>query len=141
MTNFSSRGSNEFAVLGSGGLSVDNSGNKARNIPAWTASLSPTILGSVGERDYFIRTDFTYHSKTWADYSQFNRAPDRFRINARAGIDLTAGTSLELAVKNLTNNKTLGLSGGTTSGPGGSRKAFQEPWQKREVSVRIKASF
>jgi outer membrane receptor protein involved in Fe transport len=141
MKSFSSRGSNESAVLGSGPLSVDNSGQKPRNVPAWTASLSPTILGNIGERDYFIRTDFTYHSKTWADYSGFNRAPDRFRINARAGININDNTALELAVKNLTNNKTMGLSGGTTSGPSGSRKAFQEPWQKREVSIRIKANF
>ena len=141
MTNFSSRGSNEFAVLGSGGLSVLNNGNKARNIPAWTASLSPTILGSVGDRDWFFRTDFSYHAKTWADYSQFNRAPDRFRINARAGINLTDMTAIEIWAKNLTNNKTLGLSGGTTSGPRGSRKAFQEPYQRREVGIRVKADF
>ncbi len=141
MTSFSSRGSNESSVLGSGSLSVVNDGNKPRNIPTWTASLSPTILGEMGERQWFLRTDFLYRGAVWADYSEFNRQGDQFMINARAGIDLVENSRIEIYGKNLTQEKTLGLNGGTTTGPGGSRKAFNEPYQRREFGVRVVASF
>ena len=141
MTSFSSRGSNESVVLGSGSLSVVNDGNKPRNIPSWTTSLSPTILGEVGDRQWFIRTDFLYRGAVWADYSEFNRQGSQFLINARAGIDLFDNSRIEIYGKNLTQDKTLGLNGGTTSGPGGNRKVFNEPYQRREFGVRLTANF
>lgn len=141
MTSFSSRGSNESSVLGSGALSVVNDGNRPRNTPTWTAGLSPTFLGDLGDRQWFFRWDFLYHSKTWADYSQFNRQGDQLLINARAGIDLFDGSRIEIYGKNLGQDKTLGLNGGTTSGPGGNRKVFNEPYQRREFGVRLTAEF
>ena len=141
MTSFSSRGSNEFIVLGSGGLSVVNDGNEARNTPKWTASLSPTVLGQLFGREYFFRTDFFYESPKWADYSQFNRTKSIFRINARVGFDLTENSTLEVFGTNLTDNKVLPNTNGTTSGPGGSRKAFTAAYQRREYGVRVRASF
>ena len=141
MTSFSSRGSNESVVLGSGPLSVVNDGNRSRNTPTWTGGISPTFLGTAGDREWFFRWDFLYHSKTWADYSQFNRAPDQLLINARAGIDLFDGSRIEVYGKNLGQDKTLGLNGGTTSGRGGNRKVFNEPYQRREIGVRLTAEF
>lgn len=141
LNTFSSRGSNESAVLGSGTLSVVNDGNKPRNTPAWTASLSPTFFGNVGDREWFLRGDFLYESANWADYSEFNRAPDKFVINARAGIDLFEGSRLEIYGKNLTKNKTLNTNGGTTAFIQLDRKAFSEPPQKREFGLRLTAEF
>ena len=141
MTSFSSRGSNEFSVLGSGALSVVNDGNEARNTPKWTMSLSPRILGEFGEREWFFRTDFFYESPKWADYSEWNRTKQIFRINARAGIDLTENSTLEVFCTNLTDNKVLPNTNGTTTGPGGSRKAFTAMYPRREFGVRLKASF
>lgn len=138
---YASRGSNEFFLLGSGGLSVLNDGNDSRNTPEWTASLSPTIMGEIGDREWFIRTDFTYTDGYWADYSEYNRAGSAFKINARAGIDLTESTTIELWGKNLTNNKVLNTNGGTTFGPAASRKVFTELYQKREFGIRLNASF
>lgn len=141
MTSFSSRGSNEFIVLGSGGLSVVNDGNEARNTPKWTASLSPTVLGQLFGREYFFRTDFFYESAKWADYSEFNRTKSLFRINARVGFDLTENSTVEVFGTNLTDNKVLPNTNGTTSGPAGSRKAFTAAYQRREYGVRVRASF
>ncbi len=141
MTSFSSRGSNEFIVLGSGGLSVVNDGNEARNTPKWTASLSPTILSEFAGRELFFRTDFFYESPKWADYSEFNRTKSIFRINARVGVDLTENSTVEVFGTNLTDNKVLPNTNGTTSGPGGSRKAFTAGYQRREFGVRLRASF
>ena len=141
MSSFSSRGSNEFAVLGSGGLSVVNDGNEARNTPKWTASLSPTILGEFAGREVYFRTDFFYESAKWADYSEFNRTKSMFRINARVGTDLTENTTLEIFGTNLTDNKVLPNTNGTTTGPGGSRKVFTAAYPKREFGLRIRASF
>lgn len=141
LITFSSRGSNESNVLGSGSLSVVNDGNRVRNTPTVTASFSPTLLGEFWDREWFIRTDFLYEGKTWADYSEFNRAPDRFEINIRAGIDLTDTTSLEIWGKNLTDTRIIDLNGGTTGFISLDRKAFSEPPQKREFGVRLRAEF
>ena len=141
MTSFSSRGSNEFIVLGSGSLSVVNDGNESRNTPKWTASLSPTILSEFAGRELFFRTDFFYESPKWADYSEFNRTKSIFRINARVGVDLTENSTVEVFGTNLTDNKVLPNTNGTTSGPGGSRKAFTAGYQRREFGVRLRASF
>ena len=141
MESFSSRGSNEFVVLGSGALSVVNDGNEARNTPKWTASLSPTFLGEFVGREFFFRTDFFYESPKWADYSEFNRTKSMFKINARVGFDLTENSTVEVFGTNLTDNKVLPNTNGTTSGPGGSRKAFTAGYLRREYGVRVRASF
>jgi iron complex outermembrane receptor protein len=141
MTSFSSRGSNESSVLGSGPLSVVNDGNESRNIPPVTATLSPTFLGNASGKDWFIRTDIQYRSKSWADYSELNRNEDQLLVNMRAGITLSERYALEIYGKNLTNNKALGLNGGTTGGAGGNRKAFNEPYQRPEFGVRLTANF
>ncbi len=141
MTSFSSRGSNESSLLGSGVLSVVNDGNVARNTPAWTASLSPTILSEFAGREVFFRTDFFYESAKWADYSEWNRTKSLFRINARVGIDLIENSTLEVFATNLTNNKVLPNTNGTTTGPGGARKVFTAGYQPREFGVRLRASF
>ena len=141
MESFSSRGSNESALLGSGVLSVVNDGNVARNTPAWTVSLSPTILSEFAGRELFFRTDFFYESPKWADYSEWNRTKSMFRINARVGIDLTDNSTLEVFGTNLTDNKVLPNTNGTTTGPGGNRKVFTAGYPKREYGVRVRASF
>jgi len=128
-------------VLGSGALSVVNDGNEARNTPKWTASLSPTVLAELIGREFFFRTDFFYESAKWADYSEFNRTKSMFKINARVGFDLTENSTLEVFGTNLTDNKVLPNTNGTTSGPGGSRKAFTAGYQRREFGVRVRASF
>ena len=141
MTSFSSRGSNESAVLGSGLNSVLNTGNESRNIPPLTWALSPTFLGSTASRDWFVRADFLYRDESWADYSELNKNPDQLLVNLRAGMDITDRYAVEIYGKNLTNDKALGLNGGTTSGAGGNRKAFNEPYQKPEWGVRFTAEF
>ena len=141
LVSYSSRGSNEFSVLGSGPLSVVNDGNEPRNTPRWSASFSPTILGTVGDRDWFIRTDVLYESKTWADYSEYNRTPDSLRINLRAGIDVNENFNLEFYGRNITHDKTLPPTNGTTSGPGGVRKAFTALYKKPEFGIRVNADF
>ena len=141
MTSFSSRGSNESVVLGSNSLSVDNSGNEPRNIPPLTYSLSPTFFGEMSGRPWFARFDVLYRDETWADYSSWNRSPDQMLINARVGMDITDQYRVEIYGKNLTEDTALGLTGGTTSGPAGSRKAFNEPYQAREFGVRFTMDF
>ena len=123
---YASRGSNEFSLLGSGSLSVLNDGNDSRNTPEWTASLSPTITGDLGNRQWFIRGDFLYTDGYWADYSEYNRAGSSFKINARVGIDVVEGTTIELYGTNLTEDRTISTNGGTTTGPGAARKVFSE---------------
>lgn len=142
MTSFSSRGSNESEVLGSGLDSVVNDGNEPRNVPALSGSLSPTILGEYAGREWFIRADILYHSKNWADYSEFNRAPSQTLLNLRAGIDLTDKYRVEIYGRNLAENKAFGAEAlQTTTGPGGNRKAFAKPYQRREFGLRMTAEF
>ena len=147
MTSFSSRGSNEYIVLGSGALSLVNDGNEARNTPKWTASVSPTILSQIAGQEFYFRADFFYESPKWADYSEWNRTKSIFRINARVGFDLTEDSTVEVFGTNLTDNKVLPNTNGTTGStigtpnPGFFRKAFTAGYQRREFGVRLKASF
>jgi iron complex outermembrane receptor protein len=141
MTSFSSRGSNESAVLGSGLNSVLNNGNESRNIPNWTWAFTPTFYGERGSRPWFFRADFLYRGESWADYSRYNKNPDQLLVNLRAGIDINETYGIEIYGKNVTNDKTLGWNGGTTTGPGGARKVFNEPYQKPEFGIRFTADF
>ncbi len=141
LITFSSRGSNEFIVLGSGPLSVVNDGRDVRNTPPLTWSLSPTFYGEAAGRPWYLRFDVLYRDEAWADYSEFNRIGDQTLVNARAGLALSDRYTIELYGKNLTDDKTLGLNGGTTTGPGGDRKAYNEPYQKPEVGIRFTADF
>jgi outer membrane receptor protein involved in Fe transport len=141
MTSFSSRGSNESVVLGSGLNSVLNNGNESRNIPNWTWAFTPTFYGEMGSRPWFFRADFLYRGESWADYSRYNKNPDQLLVNLRAGIDINETYGIEIYGKNVTNDKTLGWNGGTTSGPGGNRKVFNEPYQKPEFGIRFTADF
>lgn len=143
MESFSSRGSNESSLLGSGVLSVVNDGNEARNTPKWTASLSPTILAGFAGQEFYFRTDFFYESPKWADYSEWNRTKSLFRINARVGFGLTENSTVEVFGTNLTDNKVLPNTNGTTTTifVGNHRKVFTAAYPKREFGVRVRASF
>ena len=141
MTSFSSRGTNESEVLGSGANSVVNDGNEPRNVPAWRGTLSATVHGEYAGRDWFVRSDILYSSKSWADYSEFNRAPSQTLVNLRAGLDFSDRYRMEIYGKNLTEETALGTEAQTTTGPGGSRKAFGEPYQRREFGIRLSADF
>jgi len=141
MTAYSSRGTTESEVLGSGTNSVVNDGNEPRGVPAWRASLSPTIHGRYSGREWFVRTDILYGSEFWADYSEFNRAPSQTLVNLRAGMRLSDRYQVEIFGKNLTEETALDTGAQTTTGPSGDRKAFAKPYQHREFGIRVSAEF
>lgn len=140
MTNFSSRGSHEQIVLGSGNLSVVSNGNTPRHHTPWTASFSPTFMGTVADRPWFFRTDFFYESATWVDYSEFDRTQSQLLINVRAGIDYTENVTFEVFGRNITHDKTLPRSASTTNGVG-IRKAITAIYRKPEYGVRFVGKF
>lgn len=145
LTSFSSRGTNESVVLGSGANSVKNDGNEPRNIPAWSWALTPTFYGELAGRPVFLRTDFLFRGEAWADYSEYNRIDSQLLVNLRAGMEINETFGIEIYGKNLTNDKTLGYNGGTTSSqfgvPEPDRKWFTEPYQKPEFGIRFTADF
>jgi iron complex outermembrane recepter protein len=140
LTDYLSRGSVETAILNSGNLSVDNSGNKPRYVPEWSASFGPTVHGTVLDRAWYVRADVLYESGFFVDFSQVDYNPGAIKVNARAGIDVVPGTNLEVYITNLTNNKRL-PTGSTTPGPGGNRIVFTESYLKREVGIRVRSNF
>ena len=142
MTNFSSRGSNESEVLGSGLNSVVSDGKEPRNVPALTGSLSPTITGEYEGREWFIRADLIYNSKSWTDYSEVDRAPSQTLLNLRAGISPSDKYRVEIYGRNLTQETAFGPDSlQTTTGPGRDRKAFAKPYQRREFGFRVSVDF
>lgn len=145
MKTFSSRGSEEQFVLGSGNLSVVADGNPIRNHPAWTGSFSPTIMGTVGERPWSIRADIIYTGSNWTDYSKLNLNPDATRVNLRASIDLTPKIQFEVYGTNIFNDLSFPTTSSTTTGPVrgalADRKAFTGVINKRDVGVRVNAKF
>ncbi|MDX2221958.1 MAG: TonB-dependent receptor [Rhodospirillaceae bacterium] len=141
MKSFSSRGSEEQFVLGSGALSVVADGNPVRNHPEWTGSFSPTITGSVGDRNWFVRGDVIYTSKAWTDYSRLNINPDATRVNLRAGIDVTPMVQFEVYGTNIFNDLSIPTTGGTTIGPNNDRKLFTGVIHKRDIGIKVNARF
>jgi len=145
MTRYDNFGSNERVALQSGGP-VDSAGNPARNAIPWTASLSSTFLGVIQERDWFIRTDVTYQSSYFNDYSAYNRAEESIKVNMRAGLQVLENVQLQVFGTNIFNELALPSSSGTTLGYNfalgqASRKTFGTVPQAREFGFRINASF
>ena len=145
MVTFSSRGSEEQFVLSSGALSVVADGNPIRNHPEWTGSFSPTVSGSLGDRDWSIRADIIYTDSMWTDYSKLNLNPDSTRVNLRADIDLTEAVKFEVYGTNIFNDLSFPSTSSTTTGPNrgalADRKIFAGVIPRRNVGVRVNAKF
>lgn len=139
LTKYSSRGSFEQVELGSGFLSVDASGNRPDSVPKFSGNLSATIQDDVFDRAWFARFDLHYEGSYFIDNFEYSKNKGAARFNVRSGIDVVPGTSFELYVSNLTNNKRL-RSGSTTNTAGG-RKTFGAGYEKREFGVRVVSSF
>lgn len=145
MTRYDNFGSNERVALQSGGP-VDSAGNPARNAIPWTASLSSTFAGVMQEREWYIRTDVTYQSSYFNDYSAYNRVQESIKVNLRAGIQVLDNVEFQVFGTNIFNDLTLPSSSGTTLGYNfglgqASRKTFGTVPQAREFGVRINADF
>ena len=54
---------------------------------------------------------------------------------------MTENSTVEVFGTNLTDNKVLPNTNGTTTGPGGARKVFTAGYLRREFGVRVRASF
>jgi iron complex outermembrane recepter protein len=146
MISFSSRGSEEQLVLGSGSDSVVADGNPIRQHPELTGSLSPTISGSLDDRQWSIRADVIYTDSMYGDYSKLNLIPDSTRVNLRANIDLTEAVNLEIYGTNIFNELSFPSTASTLLGPLRSpgvfdRKIFTGVIQRRNVGMRVNAKF
>jgi outer membrane receptor protein involved in Fe transport len=145
MKSFSSRGSEEQLVLGSGTQSVVADGNPVRLNPELTGSISPTITGSFADRDWSIRADIIYTDSMYGDYSKLNLIPDSTRVNLRASIDLTEAVKFEVYGTNIFDDRTFPSTTSTLGGPARGalfdRKIFTSLVPKRNVGVRVNAKF
>jgi iron complex outermembrane recepter protein len=145
MKSFSSRGSEEQLVLGSGNLSVVADGNPIRSHPELTGSFSPTINGSFADRNWSIRADVIYTDSMYGDYSKLNVISDSTRVNLRADIDITETVKFEVYGTNIFNEltfpSTASTLGGPTRGTLSDRKIFTGIIPKRNIGMRVNAKF
>ncbi len=149
-TNFAGTGSVAGSVLARGqlvtGQQIDANGNRPRYMPKWSGNFSATLNVNdlVGmERAAWVRLDGIYQGQFYTDNFEYLSVADYWKFNARAGVDVTDNFSVEVYGNNLTNDLSWTTAGGDTSiiGGGASRKAFGPLPRKREVGVKLLASF
>ena len=145
MIRFANFGSSERFVLGSPGPLLSD-GNPPRQTPPWTMTLSPTVFGTIQERDWFLRGDFIYTDKFFGDYSAYNQNPERILVNLRAGLDIHENLSVELFGYNIFNDLTVPTTASTTGSRNfdagrASRKIFTAVPQAREFGLQLRARF
>lgn len=89
-----------------------------------------------------MRADIIYTAKSWADFSETVRAPSQTLLNLRAGISPSDKYSVEIYGRNLTQETAFSADTlRTITGPGRDRKAFANPYQRREFGFRVTANF
>ncbi|WP_446831431.1 TonB-dependent receptor [Candidatus Foliamicus sp.] len=149
-TDFAGTGSVATAVLAPPptlaiGQQISSVGGRPRYVPEWTGSLSATLQLDelVGfANGAWLRVDGIYQGQFYIDNFNYNSVDGYWKINARLHADISDVFAVELYGTNLTNDLSYTTAGGTTSIFGlPHRKTFAPLPRKREVGLKVKASF
>lgn len=89
-------------VCDSGG---DISGNDIERTTPTQASAGLQYNGSFGDNDFFARVDGSWQSSFFGDSANLSVIPERFLMNAAAGITFTDSLSLRIWARNLLDKK------------------------------------
>lgn len=125
---------------------ISSNGNKIRYIPAHEANVSADFqLEDLTGVESFFRTDVIYTGSFFIDNFEYNKVDSAFRVNIRAGANITDNLFVEVFGNNIFDNRRWQTNGGTTSGsgqPGASaRRTFGVPTRGDEWGIRFTAEF
>jgi len=148
-TSFGGTGSVATAILNPNlppATQISANGNRPRFIPEWTAAVSATVaLDTLFDLPVpaYMRVDAPYTGQFFIDNFEYNSVEGYWKVNLRAGVDITEDLNLEVYGKNLTDNRSWLTAGGTTTatlGPPG-RKTFGTLPARREFGLQATYSF
>ncbi|MEO0411676.1 MAG: TonB-dependent receptor [Pseudomonadota bacterium] len=148
-TDFVSTGSVGAGVLAPGLISsttaFDASGNSIRYIPAHEANFAADfVLDDLTGVESFFRTDVIYTGSFFVDNFEYNKVDGAFRVNIRAGANITENLSVEVFGNNIFDNRRFGTNGGTTFTSfftQSDRRVFGTVPRGDEWGIRFTASF
>lgn len=124
---------------------LSGAGNQPANVSEWSGAIGASYSFPISSGEAYIRGDALYTGERFIDNFEYNAISDSWRVNLRAGGDVTENLRVEAFVENLFNDDTLQAAGNTglSFGPtgGGGRKAFGILPEKREIGFRLMAEF
>lgn len=123
---------------------ISGAGNRPANVSEWTGAVGASYAYPIPTGELYIRGDALYQGGRFIDNFEYNRIDDNWRVNLRAGADVTENFRIEAFVENLFQDKTLQTAGNTGIAFGGGntgRKAFAILPEKREIGFRAMFDF
>ena len=133
------------SALGIAGGTISASGNQVRAVEKWSGAGGASYTFPIGSGEAYIRGDAIYRGKRFVDNFEYNQIGSNWRVNLRAGADISDNFALEAFVENLFQDNTLPVAGaiGGTFGPtgGGFTKAFTTLPDRRELGLRLSFDF
>lgn len=153
-TDYAAAGSPPTAVFAVGanpgrqpGELFSADGNTPRYTPEWRGNFTGTLnvdrLTGM-ERPAWISLTGTWQDDFFVDNHNYGRVKGFWKFNMRAGVAVSDQLTVELYGNNITNDLSRGNFGGTTTAigtPNGDRKTFGPISTKREVGVKLSATF
>jgi len=135
---------NAFADAGVNTLS--GAGNRPSNISKWSGAVGASYSIPIPSGDLYVRGDALYQGSRFVDNFAYNEIGSNWRVNLRAGGDISDNLRIEAFVENLFQDDTLqnaGATGASFFAPngGGFTAAFTSLPDRREIGLRIFADF
>ncbi len=134
-------------AFGAAGVqTLSGSGNSPANISEWTGAIGASYAFPISTGELYLRGDALYQGGRFVDNFGFNRIDGNWRVNLRAGADVTENLRFEAFVENLFQDDTLqnaGVTGASFFAPagGGFTRAFTSLPDRREIGVRLSVDF
>ena len=119
---------------------ISGAGNQPANVAEWNGAVGATYTIPIATGDVYIRGDALYIGERFQDNFAYNTLSAYWRVNLRAGGDVTENLRLEAFVENLFQDKNVSAAGNTGLAFGAAntgRKAFAILPDRRELGLRL----
>lgn len=123
---------------------ISGAGNRPANVSEWSGSVGASYAHPIPTGELYIRGDALYRGSRFIDNFEYNKIGSSWRVNMRAGADVTENFRIEAFVENLFQDDTFQSAGNTGLAFGGGntgRKAFGTLPEKREIGFRASFDF
>ena len=134
------------AFADAGVNTLSGAGNSPSNIAEWSGAVGASYAFPIPTGEAYLRGDATYLGSRHVDNFAFNEIGSSWKVNLRAGGDITDNLRLEAFVENLFQDDTLQNAGATAASffapdGGGFTAAFTSLPDRREIGLRLSADF
>ncbi|MEP6241418.1 TonB-dependent receptor [Erythrobacter sp.] len=134
------------AFADAGVNTLSGSGNSPANVSEWSGAVGASYAFPIPTGELYLRGDALYQGSRFVDNFAYNQIGSSWKVNLRAGADVTDNLRIEAFVENLFQDDTLqnaGATGASFFAPngGGFTRAFTSLPDRREVGMRLTADF